>query len=110
VRIETFARGGIDDDAVACRRRSSREPPMTEFLNILGAIAVIWTFWAIGRIVERLGYNMLWGLLIFVPGVNFLALLYVAYFRWPIDDNAEAGGVRGRLWRRQRDIGLRNHR
>jgi type VI protein secretion system component VasK len=85
----------------------ARERPMTEFLNILGAIAVIWIFWAIGRIVERLGYNMLWGLLIFVPGVNFLALLYVAYFRWPIDDDGE---VRGRLWRRQRDIKLRNHR
>jgi type VI protein secretion system component VasK len=85
----------------------ARERPMTDFLDILGAIAVIWIFWAIGRIIERLGYNMLWGLLIFVPGVNFLAILYVAYFRWPIDDDAEAGEIRGRLWRRPRNI--RNH-
>ena len=78
---------------------------MTEILNIIGVVAVLWLFWACGRIVERLGYNMLWGLLIFIPGVNFLALMYIAYFRWPIERaNDQSVDDRRLLWKRSKDL------
>ena len=57
---------------------------------IIVLVVVAGMIWSAGRIVGRLGFSRLWGALILVPGVNLLAMVYLAVARWPIDKGADS--------------------
>lgn len=63
---------------------------MTPFLGVLFlviyAIVVVYPIW---KILGRMGFSGLWGLLALVPVANLIALWILAYTAWP---NTEAAG------------------
>ena len=52
-------------------------------LHVLLVAGIFGTLWCLFRIIERAGFNRAWGLLVFVPGVNWIALWVFAYAKWP---------------------------
>jgi type VI protein secretion system component VasK len=59
--------------------------PVHLTLIVLMAIVLFWPF---GRILQRLGFNPLWCLVMFIPLVGTIALWLFAYSRWPALENA----------------------
>jgi hypothetical protein len=41
--------------------------------------------WATGKICEKAGFSWAWGLLAFIPFVNLIVLLKLAFTEWPIE-------------------------
>lgn len=53
------------------------------FLAFVIAVIVWW------RILAKTGYGGLMGLLMLVPGINFIVLLVLAFDKWPIERESE---------------------
>lgn len=61
---------------------------------LLAGIAVF-AFWISSRVLHKMGRSAWWGLVIFVPVVNIIALWVVAFVRWPaLDATAGNNGPR----------------
>ena len=54
--------------------------PLHWLVFIAVVVAVVYP---IGRILSRLGFSPLWGMVVFVPLVNLLALWILAAIDWP---------------------------
>lgn len=88
--------------------------PASSFLNQLGLggasllltaalavvpLAIIAAIW--GRIFAKAGYPAWYGLVVFLPGANVIAVLYFAFAQWPIErEMRELTDRFGLNWRR----------
>ncbi len=62
--------------------RALQDPWVTIFFLCVGAASIA-IFLSIAKILDRMGFNRLWALLLFVPIVNAIALWVLAFVRWP---------------------------
>ncbi len=42
----------------------------------------------VARILHRIGFSMVWTILVFIPLINLVFLWVLAYVEWPVDDKA----------------------
>ena len=58
---------------------------------LLLTAGVAWPI-AAGRILKRIGYNPLWGLLVLFPLLSAVGACFVAFTRWPRDEHTDERG------------------
>lgn len=62
---------------------------MAPFFILVGIILYLFIhIWC--NIFQKAGYNRFMGLLMLIPGINFLMLLVLAFDKWPIERKLES--------------------
>ncbi|MCK4759348.1 MAG: hypothetical protein KAT69_04835 [Candidatus Aminicenantes bacterium] len=63
----------------------------TEILFILMIVLIyVWPFW---KIFKKAGYPGWYFIVVFIPGVNFIALFYFAFTEWPVHKALKEAGI-----------------